>query len=166
MSFRRQVGRHVDRAVSILETILAIGLIAGISLNFLNVGGRYLASISIHGSDEIEIYILISMAFLGAGAVTWRGMHLRMDVLIEAIGGRFRKFVTILELIVTVVVAAFVAYLSFQYASKVYRLGAVSDIAGIPTWIPHSAVPISLGMMVIFLILRVWMGFGAGDKSE
>lgn len=166
MSFKQTIGRHVDRAVSILETILAIGLIAGICLNFLNVGGRYLASVSIHGSDEVEIYILIAMAFLGAGAVTWRGMHLRMDVLVEAIGGRFRKLVTILELIVTGVVAAFVAYLSYQYAYKVYRLGAVSDMAGIPTWIPHSAVPISLGMMVIFLILRVWMGLGSGGKSE
>ena len=167
MSLKQKVGRQVDLAVSGLEKILALALIAGICLNFINVGGRYLASVSIEGSDEVEIYILIAIAFLGAAVVTWRGMHLRMDVLMETIGGRFRVIVSWIELAVTGVVAAFVAYYSFQYASKVYRLGAVSDIAGIPTWIPHSAVPVSLGLMVLFLIIRVWVGRGAaGEKSE
>ena len=39
---------------------------------------------ALNGVDEVEIYILIWIAFLGAALVTWRGTHLRMDVLIAA----------------------------------------------------------------------------------
>jgi TRAP-type C4-dicarboxylate transport system permease small subunit len=159
------VGKRVDSLASLLEKILAIALIAGICLNFINVCGRYLADVSIGGSDEIEIYILIWIAFLGSAVVSWRGQHLRMDVLLETAGRSVRRIVTFAEVLVTGVVAAFVAYQSFLYVRRIYTLGAVSDIAQLPTWIPHSAVPLSLTLMVIFLVLRAWLGRRSGEEK-
>ena len=49
--------------------------------------GRYVFGFALNGVDEIEIYILIWIAFLGAAVVTWRGLHLRMDVLVNALSG-------------------------------------------------------------------------------
>jgi TRAP-type C4-dicarboxylate transport system permease small subunit len=159
------VGKRVDSLASLLEKILAIALIAGICLNFINVCGRYLANISIGGSDEIEIYILIWIAFLGGAVVSWRGQHLRMDVLLETAGRSVRRIVTLAEVLVTGIVAAFVAYQSILYVRRIYTLGAVSDIAQLPTWIPHSAVPLSLTLMVIFLVLRAWLGRRPGEEK-
>ncbi len=155
---KTEVGKRVESVASVIERILAVALIAGICLNFINVCGRYLADVSIGGSDEIEIYILIWIAFLGGAVVSWRGQHLRMDVLLETAPPSVRRIVTFAEVLVTGVVAAFVAWQSILYVRRIYTLGAVSDIAQLPTWIPHSAVPLGLTLMVIALILRAWLG--------
>ncbi|MET0277341.1 MAG: TRAP transporter small permease [Pseudorhodoplanes sp.] len=137
-----------------VERVLAIALLIGISMNFINVLGRYLFGVVFNGVDEIEIYILIWIAFLGAAAVTWRGAHLRMDVLIGACPPAVRGVVAAAESIVLFVISCFVAWQSFLYVQRIYALGAVSDIAHVPTWIPHSAIPISFAAMALIVVLR------------
>lgn len=161
MSVLDRIGRRVDGLAATAEKVLAVALLGAIVLNFANVVSRYVAGFTIEGSDEIEIYILIWIAFLGAALVTWRNLHLRMDVLIKLAGENVRRAIIVAELIVTGVTAAFVGYHSFVYVRRIYNLGAVSDIAQLPTWIPHSAVVTSLVLMVVFLMMRVWLRLGS-----
>ena len=148
------INKRVDALVTWLERVLAIGLMLGITLNFVNVVGRYVGGYALNGVDEVEIYILIWIAFLGAALVTWRDAHLRMDVLISACPPKVRWLVGLLEMLVMLVVAAFVAWHSFKYVERIYALGAVSDIARIPPWIPHSAIPAGFGAIVLIVLLR------------
>ena len=95
--------------------------------------------------------------------MTWRGMHLRMDVLSKPVRpacGRSEMF----ETLVMLTVASFVAWQSFKYVERIYALGAVSDIAHIPTWIPHSAVAVSFGAMVLIVLLRAVQRIAGGDR--
>lgn len=150
----KAIVKGVDALTTLVERVLAVALLVGISLNFINVIGRYVFGYALNGVDEIEIYILIWIAFLGAAAVTWRRLHLRMDVLVDAFPVPLRIAVSIFETIVFAAVAGFVAWQSFKYVERIYALGAVSDIAHIPTWIPHSAIAISFGLMVPIVLLR------------
>jgi TRAP-type transport system small permease protein len=146
--------RFVDRLANTVERVLAVALIAAISLNFINVIGRYLAGFTLTGVDEVEIYVLIWIAFLGAATVFWKNEHLRMDVLLNACPVIFRKAVLVVEMAVTLAVALVAAFQSFGYVERIHALGAVSDIAHIPTWIPHSAVFLSFGAMAVMVVLR------------
>jgi TRAP-type C4-dicarboxylate transport system permease small subunit len=146
--------KSADALATWIERVLAVALLIGISLNFVNVIGRYVFDYALNGADEIEIYILIWIAFLGAATVTWRGLHLRMDVLVNAFPAPLRFAVWLFETAVFLAVAGFVAWQSFKYVERIYALGAVSDIAHIPTWIPHSAVAVSFGLMALAVLLR------------
>jgi TRAP-type C4-dicarboxylate transport system permease small subunit len=146
--------KGVDALTTWVERVLAVALLIGISLNFVNVIGRYVFGYALNGVDEVEIYVLIWIAFLGAAAVTWRGLHLRMDVLVNALPAPLRFAVWVFETLVFVAVAGFVAWRSFKYVERIYALGAVSDIAHIPTWIPHSAIAVSFGLMALIVLLR------------
>ncbi len=150
----KAVAKGVDALATWIERVLAVALLIGISLNFVNVIGRYVFDYALNGVDEIEIYILIWIAFLGAATVTWRGMHLRMDVLVNALPTALRFAAWLFETLVFLSVAGFVAWQSFKYVERIYALGAVSDIAHIPTWIPHSAIPVSFGLMALIVLLR------------
>jgi C4-dicarboxylate transporter DctQ subunit len=150
----RSIDKPVDALVTWIERGLAIGLLIGIFLIVINVVGRYLAGFALNGVDEIEIYILIWIAFLGAALVTWRHSHLRMDVLIGACPRTVRRVVAIFEMAVMLAVSAFVAWQSFKYVERMYALGAVSDIAHIPTWIPHSAIAISFAAIALIVLVR------------
>jgi TRAP-type C4-dicarboxylate transport system permease small subunit len=146
--------RGADAVAFLVERLLAVGLIVGIGLNFANVVGRYVAGFALNGVDEIEIYILIAIAFLGAAIVTWRGQHLRMDVLLGACPPVVRNSVALIEMGVLAAIALFVAVQSFRYVERIYALGAVSDIAGVPTWLPHSTVFLGFAAMVLIVVIR------------
>lgn len=148
------VEKLVDALTFAVERVLALALIIGISLNFINVVGRYIAGFTITGADEIEIYILIWIAFIGAAVVTWRGEHLRMDVLLSACPAWVQKIEAVVETLVMFAVTTFVAWQSFLYVERIHSLGALSDIAHIPTWIPHSAITIGFGSMAMLVVLR------------
>jgi TRAP-type transport system small permease protein len=151
---KSRLERGADTVAFLIERVLAVGLIVGIVLNFANVVGRYLAGFALNGVDEIEIYILIAIAFIGAAIVTWRGQHLRMDVLLGACPPVIRNGVALFEVGVLAAIALFVAVQSFRYVERIHALGAVSDIAGVPTWLPHSAVFLGFAAMVPIVVIR------------
>lgn len=148
------IERVADRVISVAERILALGLIVAILLDFMNVIGRYTGGFSVLGIDEIEIYVLIWIAFLGAVVVTWRRQHLRMDVFLESCPLPVRKAVAALEVAVMFVVTGFVGLQSFNYVAKIFALGALSDIVGVPMWIPHVAVCVSFLAMAAIVLMR------------
>lgn len=169
MIVARQISRlekAADVVASVVERVLAVALVAGIALNFFNVVGRYVSGFTLTGVDEIEIYILIWIAFLGAAVVTWRGQHLRMDVLLNACPLIVRKAVTVVEMCVMLAVALFVAFQSFRYVERIYALGAVSDIARVPTWFPHSAVFISFAAIALIVVIRMVQGLTRSDAVK
>jgi TRAP-type C4-dicarboxylate transport system permease small subunit len=164
-----RLDRAGDRVAQIVERILALGLICAIVLDFINVVGRYFSGFTILGVDEIEIYVLIWIAFIGAAVVTWRREHLRMDVLLHALPAPARDFIARLEMVVMFVAATFVAYQALLYVDKMFTLGAVSDILGIPTWIPHTAVFLSFFAIALIVLVRAaqrWTPLGAAGRRD
>jgi len=123
-------------------------------LNAVNVVGRYLTGVTLTGGDEVEIYILIWIAFLNAAVVSWRRSHLRMDLIVRAMPLRLQAVVAVAEAAITVVLTAFVAWQSFLYVARIYSLGAVSDLARLPTWIPHSAVFVGFALMAVIAVIN------------
>src|SRR6266511_3027098 len=66
------IDRTLDHLTRVIEVLLALAFIVGVSINFINVIGRYLFGFTYLGADEVQIYIMIWMAFLGAAVLTWR----------------------------------------------------------------------------------------------
>lgn len=133
-----------------IERILALAFIFAVCLNFANVIGRYVLGRSISGADEIQVYIMVWMAFLGAAVVSWRGQHLRMDALVRFFPRNFRIVLRATELVLLLAIAGFIAVQSFRYTAQMALLDRASDLVGIPMWIPHGAV--TLGFALIFII--------------
>jgi len=145
-----------DKATRLIELVLAFALIAAVLLNFINVVGRYGFGRSFLAADEVQTYIMVYMAFLGAAVATWRGLHLRMDVLSQRLPARVRAALAVLELLLLIVLGGLVTWVAWRYAGQMYSLGARSQTAQIPMWIPHMAIAAGFGMMVLFSVLRIF----------
>ena len=142
-----------DRIARVIELTLALAFIFAVLLNFGNVVGRYLFGVSLLGADEVQIFIMVGMTFLGAAVVTRRNLHLRMDVLVRYLPAPVRVALRVVELLLLAAVAGFVVSQSYFYAGQMLRIGRTSDMAGVPMWIPHGTV--ALGFALI-LIVAVW----------
>jgi TRAP-type C4-dicarboxylate transport system permease small subunit len=147
------IDKALDRVARVIELALALAFIFAVLLNFANVVGRYLLGISLIGSDEVQIFIMVGMTFLGAAVVTRRNLHLRMDVLVQFFPIPVQLLLRVLEQLLLITLAGFVLTQSYFYARQMLRIGRTSDMAGIPMWIPHATVALGFGLM---LIVAVW----------
>jgi TRAP-type C4-dicarboxylate transport system permease small subunit len=147
------IERLLDRTARAIELILAVAFIFAVLLNFANAVGRYLFDFSLLGSDEIEVFIMVAMTFLGAVVVARRDEHLRMDVLVQLMPRGVRLLLRVAEQLLLIALAGFVVSQSYFYAGQMLRLGRTSDMAGVPMWIPHGTVALGFAMI---LLLAVW----------
>jgi TRAP-type C4-dicarboxylate transport system permease small subunit len=149
------VHKSIDAAARVIETALALALIGAVLLNFVNVVGRYGFGASFFAADELQTYSMVYMAFLGAAVATWRGLHLRMDVLLLRLPGRMQAVLGAIELVLVVVLGGLVTVVAWQYVGQMYALGARSQTAQIPMWIPHAAIAAGFGLMVLVGLLKL-----------
>jgi len=138
-----------------LEKLLGLALIAAVAFNFVNVVGRYIFGTTFLSADEVQIYIMVYIAFLGAAVATWRRAHLRMDVLAQRLPKPVQRALAGAELALILVLAGLVLYVSTQYVLQMARIDARSNNASIPMWIPHSAIVIGFGLIAALSVLHV-----------
>jgi len=148
------IDRLFARLTRALELLLALAFIAAVALNFVNVVGRYVFGWTILGADEVQIFIMVGMTFLGAVVVTWRGQHLRMDVIARLCPERVQALLRWADLTLMAVLCGFVFFESSTYAYQMFRLGRLSDTADVPMWIPHGAVALGFGLITLIALWR------------
>lgn len=149
------IDRAFDWVARAIEYVLALAFIAAVLLNFSNVVGRYLFGVSLLGSDEVQVFIMVGMTFLGAAVVTRRNQHLRMDVLAGMMPAPVQVVLRVVEQLLLAVLALFILTQSYFYASQMLRIGRTSDMAGVPMWIPHGTVALGFGLIVIVVLWRL-----------
>jgi TRAP-type C4-dicarboxylate transport system permease small subunit len=142
----------VNGLMKAIERVLALAFIFAVCLNFANVIGRYVVGRSISGADEVQIYIMVWMAFLGAAVVAWRRTHLRMDVLVRFLPAALQTALRGLEVVLIVGLAGFTVVQSARYTWQMAALGRTSDVGGIPMWIPHSAVALGFALIAVVAV--------------
>jgi TRAP-type C4-dicarboxylate transport system permease small subunit len=159
-----------DRIARIIELALALAFILAVLLNFANVLGRYVLGYSLLGADEVEVFIMVAMTFVGAAVVSQRNMHLRMDVLLDMMPSPVRLLLKVVELLLLIVLAGLVLTQSVLYAQRMLAIGRTSDMAGVPMWIPHAMVALGFGLLLIVALRRLagaaWLAAGKSESRE
>lgn len=143
------IDRILDRSARVMEMALALCFVAAVLLNFSNVVGRYFFGMSLLGSDEVQIFIMVGMTFLGAAVVTQRNQHLRMDVLVRFLPMWVQRVLRVLEQLLLIALAGLVVSQSYFYASRMMMIGRKSDMAGVPMWIPHGTIALGFGLILL-----------------
>jgi TRAP-type transport system small permease protein len=157
------LNRSIDALALGLERVLGAALIVAVLYNFVNVVGRYVFGQTFISADEVQIYIMVYIAFLGAAVATWRRMHLRMDVLAQRLPRAMQAALGGVELVLTLTLAAFVLYVASGYVHQMAGLDARSQNASIPMWIPHSAIVIGFGLIAVLSVLQLIQLFRKAD---
>ena len=164
------LGKRIDRVFEIgsrvIEIVLGLAFIFAVLLNFVAAADRYVFNHSIIGSDEFQTYIMVWMTFVGAAVVSWRHRHLRMDVLSSRLPRQIRAALMVAELGLIFGLTAVLAVQSFEYAMEMGLLDRRSDLAGLPMWIPHSALFIGFTLISLIALRRLVELFTARVELE
>lgn len=126
-------------------------------LNVANAGGRYLLGKAIPGSDEILVFAMVWLVFLGACLVSLESRHLSLDILPRFLSAKGRRRLSAAIGLLTAILTGYVAIQSWAVLRKLQTVGQKSMATEIPMVVPHAAVTLSFTLIAViafFLVFR------------
>ena len=138
--------------IRVIETISSIsGWLSGIGVYgltivvFIDVVLRYFFSSSIFIADELSIYFMVYVAFMGAAMTMKKGAHIKVDLLYQRLSKKGRLWLDTVTMIVGTIVCFIMTYQSALWVRYTYKTNFISPtILETPMWIPMSCIPIGL----------------------
>ncbi|HCP76842.1 MAG: hypothetical protein CML16_14395 [Pusillimonas sp.] len=156
----------IARASGVIKVALALLLMAAVLLNCANIFSRYFFNETYLGSDELQVFAMILIAFLGTICISNEQQHLRMDVLSHYLRPTQKRYLSILETLITIIVSGTVAWASFGFVKRLYSMNQHSGMADIPMWIPHGTITLAFVAITLIAFLRlVDLSRGQGGSS-
>jgi len=127
-----------------------------VMISTVNILGRWLFSMPVNGYiDWIEQFMAF-FAFLGIAYTQREGGHIRMDMLVSKLKGRFfyitELFTTTIILFLTLVLI----YGSSLHFLRAFNIGDTSLDIDLPTWPAKLVVPVALTFLAFRLIIQIW----------
>lgn len=150
---RPSLGFH--RALDRLDRVLGIIFIGVVLLNFASAASRYVAGRPIIGADEVQVYAMVWLVFLGAAMAAMRRAHLRMDVLTMNLRPVAAWWRTLAEMLLVLLSCGTMVWVSLQFTLQIHGMDQRSDAAEIPMWIPHLSVAVGFAGLALCALLEL-----------
>lgn len=141
----------LDRAISRVDLVMVGScLIAAVLLNVGLVVSRLLFSYSANATEELSVYAIIWMVFLGMVVSDRMGHHIEVDILYHLVSARWRAVLRRVADTLQAVACLALAFLTMRTVLFTYRIGEISlSTLQAPVWLLMAVMP------PCFLVLAV-----------
>ncbi|MGA8610974.1 MAG: TRAP transporter small permease [Xanthobacteraceae bacterium] len=147
--------RGANALMAALRVAAGTMLIASVAINFANIIGRYVFSVSVPWAEETMLFLMIGAVFLAVPPVGWLGRHIRMDVVVSLLPPRARIVFEIFSDLVTIATCVMLSVFAWPVITMLAELDQRSDMANVPLVIPQAVVPIGLLLMALLVAVRL-----------
>jgi len=149
---------RLDRALGYAEWTFIGGALAFTSaLLFLNVCLRYIFLAPISWAEELTLYLMVWIVFVGgAVAVRTRG-HIAIDLLPLVLAPANRRRLAIGVALAALVFFAVFFWYSGQHVLRVRSIAQTTPVMGAPMWLAYLAMPAGsflMGLRTVQLLYR------------
>ncbi len=155
----------------LIKVISAAVLGIAVLLVTVQVFLRFVFNAPLAWVEEVGRYLFVWSVFLGAAAALVEDKHIRITVLIDRFGPKAEFFSRMLGHLLGLGSFSFVAYYGYKIAFSNWSTGFYT-IPELPRIIFYLAVPVSMTIMVIYLLGLVYALFtkkqepGPGSSSD
>jgi TRAP-type C4-dicarboxylate transport system permease small subunit len=147
----RQEGTFERVMVAVNRWIVIAMMAVMATLVFMNVISRYIFNHSIIWAEEASQYLMVWVAFLGAGLALRQGRHVAIEILQDRLPSTVRRMTRHLVALLLIVFMGILIVLGFQFAY--FAWDQETPVLNIPLGIPYLAVPIGALLLLIHLFL-------------
>lgn len=147
-----------ERVLVTLNRWIVIAMMAVmVLLVFMNVVSRYIFNHSIIWAEEVSQYLMVWVAFLGAGLALRQGRHVAVEMLQDRLPPTARRMTRHLVALLLIVFMGILTVLGFRFAH--FAWDQETPVLNIPLGIPYLAVPIGALLLVIhfFFLYRAYI---------
>lgn len=141
----------LNKVIDRLESVAMVAFMTiATTVTTFQVVYRYGFNNSLSWAEEVVIYSIVCMSFVGASMGVRHGVHISVDVLNALVPPAVNRWLHILSAVLGIAFATALAYLGFQLFISTYERGMLSPALRIPmAW-----VYFPIGLSGILLIIR------------
>lgn len=147
--------KTIKGLVAVIDVLTATSMIVAVLLNFANIIARYIFSSPIASAEEVMLFLLVGIVFLGNSVVGWEGKQIRMDIFVHAMPPRIQVALDLIADLAVIGVSIVLVVIAWPVIDMLIDFDQRSQSADIPLAIPQSLIPIGLGLMVILVTARL-----------
>jgi TRAP-type C4-dicarboxylate transport system permease small subunit len=147
--------RGANALMAVIRVAAGLLLIASVTINFVNIIGRYFFSVSLQWAEEMMLFLMVGCVFLGTGLVGWAGRQIRMDVIVSLLPTPARRGLELLSELVTIAVSLVLAVFAWPVIHMLAAFDQRSQAANFPLVIPQAMVPLGLTLMALLVAVRL-----------
>ncbi|MEX3008400.1 TRAP transporter small permease [Hoeflea sp. TYP-13] len=139
----------------------AANMIAGIAifvlmvLGIVQIGLRTIFNSPVTGYIDLVELSMATMAFLGAAYCQRLGAHIRMELFIGGLRGRFLWMAEILSTLVGLGIVGVLIWYGWDHFMRAYQLGDTTIDAEFPVWPSKLLVPVAFSLWFIRLFIQL-----------
>lgn len=151
-----------DRWIAPLENVF--NLLAAASILFLmllavaQVIGRAVFNAPVPGFIDFVEQAMVMFAFLGVAYCQREGGHIRMDLVLGNMKGRWPWLSELLTTLLTLLLIVALIYGSWEHFLRAWNFGDSTIDVGLPTWPSKLIVPATLSVLAVRLVIQL-LGF-------
>jgi TRAP-type C4-dicarboxylate transport system permease small subunit len=158
--------RKLSDAVYFIERILAMMLLAVmVTVIMLGVISRYFLNSPLTWSDEIALFCLVWVTFVGGSMSVKKKKAAAVTLLLERIPAGISRILLMLSALLALLFSVSIFYLSMKWITNPSILLQKSTAIGLPMFIPYVAIPLGFLFLSIHLLEQLFGAF-QNNKSE
>ncbi len=147
------------------NVVAAIGLITIMLVNGVNVAARYFFGFAFPWAEELMQFIMIALIFTGCVTITWRQLHIRIDLLLEVFTPKVRRVLDAIIALFSIGALLYIDRASFSIVQRLFEFEQRSLALEVPLWIPQIFVAGGFLVMAIIIALRVFISFASAKQQ-
>jgi TRAP-type C4-dicarboxylate transport system permease small subunit len=160
------MNRISQKILWLVETIVAIMVIAMVALTFADVIGRRIFGAPIYGANDITEHLMALIVFAGLPIVTARGLHLSVDLFCKFLDHPTMRWWKMMTEISVGVILAVVAWVFFNHAENAQTIREVSQALNVPRAPLYVYMAYSAALSSVLAFVAAIMGSFGATKHE
>lgn len=129
---------------------------------FGNVLSRYVISLPLNFTEELNVYFFVWLAFLGSAWAARKGAHMSVNMFYNAFSKKFRALLYLAIQIITVCFFIVLAYCGYLEILDEIALNAMTETIVVPVWLFTSATPIGSALIIFRTLQKTREDFKKG----
>lgn len=154
MKIIKNINEFIFNIEKILAIILAITLLVSLAGGVLF---RYVFHSPLFWSDELAIFCLIWITFIGGSMSLKEKASPSITILTDLVPFRFKKYIQLLSNIVLLLFVAYILYLAIEWISMPSIMVQTSTAMNAPKIYFYLSIPISFVFSVIHVVANVFL---------
>src|ERR1700726_3211278 len=155
----------IESLVTGLRFLTATLLLIAVALNFAYITGHYVLNAPIASAEEIMLFLLVAVVFLGNSVVGWEGRQIRMDVVLHTLPPALRHWLEVIADLAMIAVSLILIVFAWPVINMLAEFDQRSQAAEVPLYIPQALIPIGLGLTAILTAPRLILGLRGRRNS-
>ncbi len=161
-SILSRIDRRLYRIESVLALVSGLAVFSLMILAVVSVSGRNFFNSPLSGYVDWIEQAMPLIAFMGISFTQRDGGHIRMDMLVGKLRGRFlwaAEFTTVFFMLLLMLLLIWGSFAHFQrsfdFGSPMWSRDSSMDIA-LPLWPSKLLAPVAFSVLAVRLVLQLW----------